>query len=213
MNNKKEILAVMISILVCVLMVCAIGYATTTVGDSVTIGADLTVTSGARIGASATTDHITVLDDGTLFVEGGAEMNGTVYFDGLASISQMDFSSGLITGSMLQVGGTTSVSYSRLGAATTSHSTVVSASSDLLISDNLEVDGSAYFDGVVSVSNANGLMIGGGIKLFGGKASPGGTAGPLNCVVGSWYFKAGGTASTSLYYCATTGEWDDISGF
>ena len=81
-----------------------------------------------------------------------------------------------------------------------------------MISDNLEVDGTSYFDGLASVSNANGLMIGGGAKLFGGTASPGGAT--LPCVKGSWYFRAGAasTASTSLYYCGNTSEWDQVTG-
>ncbi|MEK7615976.1 MAG: hypothetical protein AAB420_02090, partial [Patescibacteria group bacterium] len=51
-----------------------------------------------------------------------------------------------IIGGALQVGGTTSVSYSRFGTDTTSHGSM-SAANDLLISGDFEVNGSAAFDG------------------------------------------------------------------
>ena len=43
-----------------------------------------------------------------------------------------------------------SVSYSRFGTNSTTHSGSITASNDLLISGDLEVDGSAYFDGTVN---------------------------------------------------------------
>ena len=88
------------------------------------------------------------------------EIDGTTYFDGIASISQMDFSSGLVTAAMLQAGsGTTSVSYSRFGAGTTSHG--LSNAQDVLFSGDIEGNGTAYFDGVVSVSQ--GIVISGDV--------------------------------------------------
>ncbi len=51
-------------------------------------------------------------------------------------------------GGVLQVGSTTPTTYSRLGTNTTGHS--LGAASDLLVSGNIEVDGSAFFDGTVS---------------------------------------------------------------
>ena len=59
----------------------------------------------------------------------------------------------LLTGNTLQVGGYASVAYSRFGTATTTHA--LSASNDLLISGNLEIDGSVFFDGA-SISFGSG---------------------------------------------------------
>ncbi|MFB0510019.1 MAG: hypothetical protein ACETVX_05940, partial [bacterium] len=86
------------------------------------------------------------------------------------------FDYGLIVGSMLQVGSTSSVSYSRFGAQTTGYGDAVSSSADLLISDNLEVDGQAWFDSNASVSGAleagsikgNGAVPSGMIGIFDG---------------------------------------------
>ena len=54
----------------------------------------------------------------------------------------------LLTGNTLQVGGYSSVAYSRFGIVATTHG--LSASNDLLINGKLEVDGSVYFDGTVN---------------------------------------------------------------
>lgn len=54
-----------------------------TASGAVSVGTDLTVTSGARVGADqATLQHITALADDSLFVEGQAEFDGIVWFDG-----------------------------------------------------------------------------------------------------------------------------------
>jgi len=60
------------------------------------------------------------------------------------------FDNELIIGETLQVGSTTSTSYSRFGANTTGHS--LSGASDLLISGSLEVDGDTWLDNNVSIS-------------------------------------------------------------
>jgi len=223
MNNKKEFLGILISVLICVCAVSVFVYATTTVGDSIIIGTDLTVTSGARIGNSAETSHITILGDGTLFVERDAEFDGTVYFDGdvaikgtgteepateFSVVGTASISEDLWASGSFQFGGgeaMPTVSYSRLGSATTGHS--LSNSNDLLISGNTETNGTAYFDGLVSVSDANGLMIGGGASLFGGTASP-----DFACTQGSWYFRTGQSASASLYFCGATNAWEQVIG-
>ncbi|QQG45486.1 MAG: hypothetical protein HYW89_00915 [Candidatus Sungiibacteriota bacterium] len=66
----------------------------TTIGNNVSVGgtltstgnvsanADLSVTSGARIGADSDPGHITSLADDSFFVEGQAEFDGIVWFDG-----------------------------------------------------------------------------------------------------------------------------------
>lgn len=214
MKNKKEFFGVLISVLACVFIVALAVYATTTVGDPITVGTDLTVTSGARIGTGSSTTHFTVLGDDSLFIEGNLEVDGTAYFDGTASLSTLDLSSGVITGevitaSSIQAGsGTTSVSYSRFGAGTTSAHHAIAEARDVLFSDEIEVDGTAYFDGVVSISDSNGIRLGDGVKLYGGTASPQGST--LNCTAGDIYFRAGQVSiSTGFYYCSAANVWDE----
>ncbi|MDP3989092.1 MAG: hypothetical protein Q8P93_02565 [bacterium] len=55
--------------------------AVTTVAAA-TVGTDLTVTSGARVGTGSTGGHITALADDSLFVEGQSEFDGIAWFDG-----------------------------------------------------------------------------------------------------------------------------------
>lgn len=55
----------------------------------------------------------------------------------------------------LQVGGTSPLAYSRLGTATTGHAGNISASNDLLISGDFEVDGTFFLDGG-TISNSAG---------------------------------------------------------
>ena len=54
---------------------------------AVTVGTDLTVTSGARIGTGSTPDSFTALADDSLFVEGQLEVDGASRFDGVASFN------------------------------------------------------------------------------------------------------------------------------
>ena len=220
MKIKKEFFSVLLSVIICVLLAFVITYAaTSTIGEAVIVGTDLTVTSGARIGTGTTPDHITALGDDSFLIEGIVEVDGIGYFDsdvavrgsaapatelsvvGTASISEDLWASG-----SFQMGGgegVATLSYSRLGSATTGHS--LSNSNDLMISGDIEIDGTAYFDGVASVSDTNGLMIGGGASLYGGTASP-----DFNCVQGSWYFRAGQNASSSIYFCGATNTWDPM---
>ncbi len=212
MKNKKEILGIVLSVSICVFVVFAGVYATTSIGDPITVGTDLTVTSGARIGTGTTPGHITALADDSLLIEGDLEVDGTAYFDGIVSISM---------GSSLRVptifGDTNAGQYLRIGdEALTSHS--LAADDDLLITGKLEVDGTAHFDGVTdfhglaSVSDANGLMVGGGFMMYGGTASPTQTLFP--CPGGGLYFRSGQarTASASFYYCDAGDGWNVVVG-
>lgn len=183
--------------------------------------------SYSRLG-TGTTGH-SLADAYDLLITGILEVDGNVFFDGtlftsftainttttpateLSVLGTASISEDLWASGSFQFGGgesTATVSYSRLGSTATGHS--LSNANDLMVGGSLEVDGTAYFDGVVSVSSANGLLIGGNAKLFGGTASPGGAT--LNCTQGSWYFRSGQTASTSLYFCETANEWDQIIG-
>jgi hypothetical protein len=78
---------------------------------------------------------------------------------------------------------------------------------NLYVEGILEVDGTAHFDGVVSASDANGMMVGGGAKFFGGTASP-----DFSCMGGSLYIKSGtGDEDTSLYLCNPANTWNAIN--
>ncbi len=59
------------------------------------------------------------------------------------------FDEELITASALQAGSATSASYSRFGTGITGHG--LATADDLLISGDLEVDGTAYFDGMFNI--------------------------------------------------------------
>lgn len=143
-------------------------------------------------------------DADDLLVSGLLEVNDTAYFDGVVSLSH----GGILTvGSIL--GHTDSGQYLIIGnAGTTTHA--LAANDDLLVSGKLEVDGTAYFDGLASMSDANGILVGGGAKLYGGTASP--TQAAFPCAAGGWYFRGGQTASTSLYYCAPDDGWNVVIG-
>lgn len=74
------------------------------------------------------------------------------------STDEVDISDSLAVSSVLQVGGTAALTYSRLGTATTGHS--LSAASDLLISGGLELDGSFYLDnGIIANSAGTSAVI------------------------------------------------------
>ena len=76
---------------------------------------------------------------------------GRVEFQGTASASYF------LTGNTLQVGGFASVAYSRFGTSTTGHANYITGSNDLLVSGDLEVDGSisAQFASVSQMFIAN----------------------------------------------------------
>lgn len=256
MKDKNQFLAILLSIVICFLAVFAITYAATTIGTNITAEGTIAINGSAHstelsvIGTASisedlwasgsfqfaggegtatvsysrlgtgTTGH-SLADAYDLLITGMLELNGIAYFDsdvaiygsaapatelsvvGTASISEDLWASG-----SFQFGGgegTATVSYSRLGSTATGHS--LSNANDLMVGGGLEVDGTAYFDGLVSVSDANGLMIGGGARLYGGTASP-----SADCTQGSLYIRAGQTASTSFYFCDTTNTWEQLIG-
>lgn len=73
-----------------------------TLTGAVTASSDISVTSGVRVGADATPGHLTALADDSLFVEGEAEYDGIVWFDGSLRAS----STLLVTGATTHVGTT-----------------------------------------------------------------------------------------------------------
>lgn len=65
-----------------------------------------------------------------------------------------------LTGNTIQVGGYSSVAYSRFGTATTTHAGSITTTNDLLISGDLEVNGSAAFDGFARFTDAASVSLG-----------------------------------------------------
>ncbi|MEK7537082.1 MAG: hypothetical protein AAB584_01415, partial [Patescibacteria group bacterium] len=61
----------------------------------------------------------------------------------------------LLTGNTLQVGGFSSVAYNRFGTATTGYTNFITTTNDVLVSGDLEVDGSANFDTFLRVGTNN----------------------------------------------------------
>src|SRR3989344_4406540 len=109
---------------------------------------------------AGTANQVTVTDDGdgsiTLSLPqdihtgarptfGSILVNGRGEFQGTASASYGLFGS-------LPIAGFSSASYSRFGTATTTHSSDLSTPSDLLISGDLEIDGSFFADSAASIS-------------------------------------------------------------
>ena len=166
MKKAKEFFGIFLSIIVCVLVISAITYATTTISSDITVEDDLTVT-----------------DD--------------LIVNGLASVSET-----------LRVptlyGNTDSGLYLRVGdQALASHN--LNAQDDLLITGDLEADGTSFFDGTVSVSS-NGLLLDDGATITSGAASIAG-----DCTIGSIYLRTG-TASMGAAFsvCDATNTWTSL---
>ncbi len=197
MRKSKEFLGILLSVLICVFLIYVFVYATTTVGDDITIGADLTVTSGARIGTGTTPGHITALAGDSLLIEGELEVDGTAFFDGTVSLSD----SGILYTTDI-IGGRDTGLYLRIGyEALTSHS--LAADDDMLVAGKLEVDGTAHFDGTVSVSDANGILMGDGATFMTGATSQSAV-----CVIGSLYVNS---ALGDISICDAAGNWTPIA--
>ena len=123
MKNKKEFFGVIISVLVCVFIVGLVVYATTTVGNNVSVGGVLS------INGSGTATEFSVL--GTASISEDLWASGSFQFAGGEEVA--------------------TASYSRLGSNTTGHS--LADAYDLLIHGMLEADGAVWFDSTASVSS------------------------------------------------------------
>jgi hypothetical protein len=90
--------------------------------------------------------------------------------------------------------------------------TIATPSYQLSVDGTASVSGTTYlsdtyFSGVASASDANGIMVGGGAKMFGGTASP-----DFSCTAGSLYIRGGTTdEDTSFYLCNPTNVWNAIN--
>lgn len=98
-----------------------------------------------RIGGSST---------GDILLGGGSGSTGCTVTN---SSGVLACTSNIASGGVLQAGSTSTVAYSRLGTTTTGHS--LGAADDLLIGDDLEVDGDSFFDGNMTTAG-NGFMTG-----------------------------------------------------
>lgn len=127
-------------------------------------------------------------------------------------------------------GATASVAYSRFGTGTTGYSAFLSASNDVLITGDLEVDGNNFFDGKASVSGnfqtASRFIAGTASHSFGGDllvrtnlivgAAAASSSGGLYVAefvggTGTASFYFGGTNASTVGSCfqlkSTTGAW------
>ena len=123
------------------------------VGDLLFVDADggssITGPAGGALTVASGTSQDIILNSADTI-----ELQDATNITGIATIS-----------SILQVGSATATTYSRLGTGTTGHT--LDAANDLLITDDLEVDGDAFFDGNLTVvgtcSGCGGMSIGGAI--------------------------------------------------
>lgn len=215
MKHKKQFFGVLISVLVCAFIVSLFVYATTTISEDIDVDAGKLVAgydaimehalqvgndssvSYSRFGTTSTGHGLTANDD--VLFGGVVEFDDDVYFDDFASIADDAY---------LRVpiiyGAVDSGRYLRIGdQALTSHQ--LDAQDDLLITGELEVDGTAFFDGVVSVSS-DGLVLDGDITITSGIVSPSAT-----CVVGSLYINTAGSVGEILYICDEVEVWTLIT--
>ncbi len=175
MKKTKEFFVVLFSILISVFLVIFIVQATTTISTNIVTG-------------------------GTVAISGA---DSTVELDvkGTASISEDLWASG-----SFQFGGGISEatkSYSRLGAGTTGHG--LADADDLLISGLLEVDATASFDDLVSVSSI-GILLDDGVTISSGTASISGS-----CIAGSIYLRSVASMGLAFNVCGPTNTWTSLA--
>lgn len=208
MKNKKEFFGVLFSVIVCVFVVFLVVSAATTISTDITVGGDLTVTgddinfnNGSTISNSAAADGLLITEDLVSIVGKASVSDNFNVDDGIVADNDV------ILAHALQVAHTASVAYSRFGTGTSGHG--LANNSDLLITGLLEVDATVSFDSVVSASDAYGIQLGDGIRLYGGTASITGIV--LPCDVGSIYFRAVADSTLMLNLCDETNKWTPAS--
>ena len=126
---------------------------TSTLTGAVTMGTDLTVTSGTRVGADASGGHITALADDSLFVEGQSEFDGTSWFDGSLRASSTLMATGAATlYSTLDVTGKTTLA--------NASSTILTVSGNVYLATTTLTGGSSLTLGTLAAdpSGTNGQM-------------------------------------------------------
>ena len=123
----------------------AIDVSAVNLNNALNVGANFVLFDGLRA-FEGTTGTLTIEDTG------GADM---------ALFIDQGTTGRLAISDSLQVGGTSTVAYSRFGTTATSHSGAgnVDAASDVVINDDLEVDGTLWLDGGVIHNSAGTLTI------------------------------------------------------
>lgn len=142
-----------------------------TTGAGATVGTDLTVTSGTRVGTGSSGGHVTALADDSLLVEGQTEFDGTAWFDGsLRASSTLMVTDAATLYSTFNVAGATTLdgnvtlgngtsdiitptgyfTYARIGTGSTFGNIGAVGADELGVEGNVEVDGTAWFDGALT---------------------------------------------------------------
>ncbi len=168
----------------------------------------------SRFGTNtATASDISTTND--FLVSGNLEVDLKSYFDAPGEFQGTASASYFLTGNTIQVGGFSSVAYSRFGTDTTTHTGTVSGANDLLVSGGFEVNGSAAFDGFAlfnagasvaanfEITGSNRFSINGG-NVTNTTFEVGGTASISGIASVSGNFSAGGknTGTSSFEFDA-----------
>src|SRR3989338_1655545 len=169
--KSNNFFRIALSVFVSFVFVFAVTYAATTISTSistggtltvndistltgaVTLGTDLTVTSGTRVGADASGGHITALADDSLFVEGESEFDGISWFDGSLRASTTLMATGAATlYSTLDVSGKTTLD--------NASSTMLTVSGNVYLATTTLTGGSSLTLGTLAAdpSGTNGQM-------------------------------------------------------
>ena len=113
----------------------------------------LSVSSSATLSSLDVTNNATI--SGNLTISGTTTFNQAITSNKSIEIQGTASSSYGLFSNTIQVGSNSSVSYSRFGSSTTSHANYIDTTNDLLISGDLEINGSASFDSFVSITNSS----------------------------------------------------------
>jgi hypothetical protein len=285
MKINKQFLSVLISVLICVFVFGIIVYATTTVGEDIAVGEDLTV-SGLFTGVHASiSDDLTIgsniiFSDSVASISGDFNVDGNTYLGRLGggrTFIQYNSSDTTLVGVantptlIVKNLDTTDNNYAAIGFGTLVNRTGVFSSSGfssagigaqfldhesnstfdfpadlyfwtgyspsgeifgtpasekmritaagnvgigdtfpaykLSVDGTASVSGDAYFSGVVSASDANGLLVGEGEKITAGTASP-----SDDCIAGSLYLRTGTLdEDSSIYLCNPANTWNALN--
>ena len=156
-------------------------------------------TTAVRFQNAAGDTSVLTIDTTNLWVGIGTTPTTKFEVQGTASASYF------LTTNTIQVGGgTASVAYNRFGTTATSHAGSIAAANDVMISGDLEVDGSTSFDGQVMFNTASvnqGFEVSNGNTLLNKLVVGSSTASASGFT--AEFTKAG---STSIYIGPTAGQ-------